>query len=174
MEAVQDPDRNFFDEALLRLKAELRVLSDKDVAKHLGMKPTAFNVRKSRASFPREKVVAMGAEGKIDAAFVLTGVRSDVHAQLAKVRVASEMAARLPGSPEEKSAMAGLLFSSMAPAPDEQMLLDAYRAMDAAGKKALLSAALGVLPPASVAQNNQGDNAIQVAHAAGKVSIKRR
>lgn len=174
MEAVQEPDRNFFDEALLRLKAELRVQSDKDVAARLGMKPTAFNVRKSRASFPRDKVVTMGAEGKIDAAFVLTGVRSEVHAQLAKVRVASEMASQLPGSPEERSAMAGLLLNGMSLAPDEQMLLDAYRAMDAAGKKALLSAALGVSPPASVAQNNQGDNAIQVAHAAGKVSIKRR
>jgi len=62
----------------------------------------------------------------------------------------------------------------------EVELVNAYRAADAAGKAliaataAMAARAKGVSPPATVNQNSQGDNAIQVAHAAGKVSIKRR
>ena len=43
---------NSFKEKLLRLKNELNVASDKEIAEILGMKPTAFNGRKTRESFP--------------------------------------------------------------------------------------------------------------------------
>lgn len=110
----------------------------------------------------------------------------ELHARVDAVQTATKKASIDGLSRDEVARLQELLFFvetrdavgvrrvMSAPPTDEQMLLDAYRAMDAAGKKALLSAALGVSPPASVAQNNQGDNAIQVAHAAGKVSIKRR
>ena len=47
-----------FDAALLRLKGELKVRTDKEVAKRLGMSPTAFNDRKKHRSFPEDRVRA--------------------------------------------------------------------------------------------------------------------
>lgn len=74
----------------------------------------------------------------------------------------------------------GVKLLQPAPPADEQVLLESYRRCSQPARQtliqtaALLSAGMGPSPPASVTQNNQGDNAIQVAHAAGKVSIKRR
>lgn len=168
---------DFFSEALSRLKHELRVSKDGEVAALIGLGKTAFSERKKRGSFPDREVVALARnrpELGVDVAFVLTGVRAKTQATLAGIRAAADVAARMPGDDEGRALAAAAIARQIVLQSDEQMLLDAYRAMDAAGKKALLSAALGVSPPASVAQHNQGDNAIQVAHAAGKVSIKRR
>jgi transcriptional regulator with XRE-family HTH domain len=62
----------------------------------------------------------------------------------------------------------------------EVELVNAYRAADAAGQAliaataAMAAKARAVSPPAAIVQTSQGDNAIQIAKTAGKVSIKRR
>lgn len=67
-----------FGAALLRLKEQLRVHNDKEVAEALGMTPTAFNSRKGRGSFPEDKLLALKArrpELGLDIDYVLTGRR---------------------------------------------------------------------------------------------------
>lgn len=68
-----------FGAALLRLKEQLKVHSDKEVAEALGMKPTALNSRKTRGSFPEDKLLALIArrpELRLDAGYVMTGRHS--------------------------------------------------------------------------------------------------
>lgn len=64
--------------ALLRLKEQLVMQTDKQVADALGMSATAFNQRKARAAFPETEVLALSArrpELKLDVTYVLTGER---------------------------------------------------------------------------------------------------
>ena len=51
-----------FDEATLRLKQQLKVQSDKEVAEAIGMTPAAWNNRKKRDSFPTKEVFALAAQ----------------------------------------------------------------------------------------------------------------
>lgn len=70
-----------FGDALLRLKEQLRLHNDKDVALALGMTPTGFNSRKVRGSFPGDRVYALAAKRpdlRIDPDYVLTGQRGAV------------------------------------------------------------------------------------------------
>lgn len=70
-----------FGAALLRLKEQLRLHSDKEVAVALGMSPTALNARKARGVFPEDKLFALMSKRpdlKIDATYVLTGDRGGV------------------------------------------------------------------------------------------------
>lgn len=67
-----------FELALLRLKEQLQVQGDKEVAAMLGLSPTAFNERKRRDAFPEEKLIAFftnRSEAKLDVTYVLTGER---------------------------------------------------------------------------------------------------
>ena len=47
---------------LIRLKNELNVETDKEVAEYLGMTNNAFTVRKSRNSFPEKELFALKAK----------------------------------------------------------------------------------------------------------------
>jgi hypothetical protein len=68
---------NTFEERTLRLKQELRVTDDKDVAKALGLGVTNFSQRKVRNSFPELHLWAMVGKGaSVDVAYVLTGKRT--------------------------------------------------------------------------------------------------
>jgi phage repressor protein C with HTH and peptisase S24 domain len=69
---------DFFSDALNRLKHELRVSKDQEVAVALGMSRTAFSERKKRSSFPEREVLELGrTRPELDVKFVLTGVSSD-------------------------------------------------------------------------------------------------
>lgn len=68
---------NSFEQALLRLKQQVGVQTDKDVAEMLGMTTTAFNARKKRDAFPEDKLLAMVARRPdlvVDPQYVLTGM----------------------------------------------------------------------------------------------------
>lgn len=70
--------KNFL-EMLLRLKEQLGVQADKDVAAFLGMSPTALNQRKSRDVFPEKEVLALKSlrpELALDVDYIFTGIRS--------------------------------------------------------------------------------------------------
>lgn len=149
---------NSFEQALLRLKQQVGVQTDKDVAEMLGMTTTAFNARKKRDAFPEDKLLALVARRPdlaVDPQYVLTGMT-------AKDRFAAEHG-RLPASYLELTEWviggAGHFATGQskrrAPAvmtetgnpvtieeglpPDEQLLLEAYRGMTATARKALLA-----------------------------------
>ncbi|MBE2242466.1 MAG: helix-turn-helix domain-containing protein [Burkholderiaceae bacterium] len=67
---------NAFDQQLLRLKQELRVSEDQQVAELLGMTKAGLSARKRRQSFPRTKVEALAAgrpELRLDTVYIFTG-----------------------------------------------------------------------------------------------------
>lgn len=68
-----------FKNSLERLKHELRVSKDSEVAARLGMSKTAFSDRKKRESFPEREVVRLSAQNPeldLDVTYVLTGERA--------------------------------------------------------------------------------------------------
>ena len=67
---------NFFDEAALRLKQQLQVKTDKEVAEALGLSAVAWVGRKKRDNFPEVELYALAAKRpdlKINVEYVLTG-----------------------------------------------------------------------------------------------------
>ncbi len=71
-----------FERSLERLKHELRVSKDSEVAAKLGMSKTAFSERKKRGSFPEREVLRLIADSPdldLDVTYVLTGARASVH-----------------------------------------------------------------------------------------------
>ena len=76
---------NFFEEATLRLKQQLKVTEDNEVAELLGLKPTAWAMRKKRQSFPEKELYALAVkrpELNLDVDYVLTGIAREAHARL--------------------------------------------------------------------------------------------
>lgn len=64
-----------------RLKYELRVSKDQEVAAFLGLTKSAYSERKSRNAFPTKDLLAalqMRPELGIDGGYVLTGIRSQI------------------------------------------------------------------------------------------------
>lgn len=53
---------DFFDEATLRLKQQLKVTEDKQVAAVLGLSEGAWKMRKKRSSFPMQEIFDLAAE----------------------------------------------------------------------------------------------------------------
>ncbi len=86
-----------FSEVLERLKHELRVSKDQEVADFLGMSKTAFAERKRRGVFPEEKLLAVAAgHPNVDVGYVLRGIRrGEEHtasaAQVLRVRVLASL-----------------------------------------------------------------------------------
>jgi transcriptional regulator with XRE-family HTH domain len=73
---------NFFDETVLRLKQQLRVTQDQDVAAALGFSKHAWSKRKSARNFPETELYALAAkrpELGLDVGYVLTGERMTEH-----------------------------------------------------------------------------------------------
>lgn len=67
-----------FGEALLRLKQQTQLHSDKAIAELLGLSEKAFSARKTRDVFPEDKLFALAAKRpdlEIDVAYVLAGSR---------------------------------------------------------------------------------------------------
>lgn len=68
---------NFFEEATLRLKQQLNVTEDQEVAAALGLSKHAWMGRKKRESFPFKEVAALAhnrPELKLDYEWIATGV----------------------------------------------------------------------------------------------------
>ena len=105
-----------------RLKQQLGVQSDKDVAQALGLSPTAFNQRKARKAFPEKELLALIAKRPdlgLDFDYVTLGTHSQVFEASAK------KAAKAPlTSPDER--MAGL-FAALSPASRKEVLAMALR-----------------------------------------------
>ena len=67
---------NFFDEATLRLKQQLKVTEDKQAAEALGLTGNAWTMRKRRSAFPEKELRALAQQRPelgLDVDYVLTG-----------------------------------------------------------------------------------------------------
>lgn len=72
---------NSFADKLLRLKNELKIQDDKDIAEILGLGVKAFSARKVRDSFPEKELFALKAkrpELNLDIDYILLGTRKEV------------------------------------------------------------------------------------------------
>lgn len=174
---------DFFEEATLRFKQQLGVTQDKDAAEALGLSPRAWAGRKKRGSFPESEIYALAAKRPdlgLDVAYVLTGVPSAAHAALGQVKAASQLAQRLGGTAQEQARAAEVLYQQMHGQPltgDEQMLIDAYRELEAAGRRKALAYVLGLSPvggqsPSDAAPHNSapGTDLIQTAASGTRVT----
>ena len=132
---------NFFEEASLRLKQQLKLTEDRQVAEAIGMTSNAWTMRKRRGAFPEKELRAAAQQRpdlQIDVNYVLTGGPN--------VAVAMGCDPKTVAGPV---AMA-LATDAQAAQEDEARLLAAFRAADSAGRAAILMAAKGI---ASLAQN---------------------
>lgn len=71
---------NDFGSVLLRLKGQVHLHADKEIAALLGLSDKAFHARKTRSAFPADKLFALAAkrpELNIDVNYVLNGKRSE-------------------------------------------------------------------------------------------------
>ena len=105
---------DFFDEAALRLKQQLRVTEDKQAAEALGMTGNAWTMRKRRNSFPTKELRALAQQRPelgIDVEYVLTGGTLSTHQRQAQRAAAAHVQA-LPGSPEDRQLFVDLLEQS--------------------------------------------------------------
>ena len=80
-----------FKEKLLRLKNELHLEDDKDIAEVLGLNVKAFSARKARGSFPEKELFALKAKRPdldLDTDYILLGIRQnfDVFREIHKPR----------------------------------------------------------------------------------------
>lgn len=110
---------NSFDAQIGRLKGALQLKEDQEVAELLGMGKAAFSARKTRGSFPADKLRALAQQRpdlNIDVDYVITGV---AQAALEMIRAAQE------GKPLQKVTA------------DERALLVDYRACSALDKHAI-------------------------------------
>ncbi len=155
----------FFEQALLRLKDQLQVQTDKEVAKLLGMAPTSFNERKKRDSFPRDKLMAL--------AVTRPDLHIDVHYVLAdfptlSTSLAHQQAARAAAQ-QDAAALAAL-------SSEERVLLDYFRQASPPVRKAALGALLSAVPEARVSggihQTSHAQGGVQVGLAMGQVKVK--
>lgn len=73
---------NSFSDKLLRLKNELKIEKDKEIAEILGIKPTTFNSQKKAGrDFPEKELFALKAkrpELNLDIDYILLGTRKEV------------------------------------------------------------------------------------------------
>ena len=102
---------------LERIKHELDLKKDKDVAEFLGLEPKAFSIRKKRDSIPVDAVRAAAFEHpelNADWGYILTGRR--------------EKSVKMPSEKLSK---------------EEQELLDLFRQANDLGRAVILSAARG-------------------------------
>ena len=109
-----------FVDFLERIKQELDLKKDKDVAQFLGLEPKAFSIRKKRDSIPVDAVRAAAYEHpemNVDWSYILTGRRNE--------------AVKKKASPSD-----GL-------SPEERELLAMFRAASGLGRAVILSAARG-------------------------------
>ncbi len=169
-----------FEEAALRLKQELRVKADKDVAGALGLSPVAWVGRKKRGKFPEVELRALAQqrpELAIDVEYVLTGGRMSPHERQAIDR-ATQFTSELEGldaaSRQRLMALAhqaGLDTARAAIEPlsdDERELLEMFRAAPLAAKVNAIKALQGNARKGGMSQTQQTFNAPVSGRVAGR------
>ena len=93
----------FFDEAALRLKQQLKVTENKEVAKALGMTANAWAMRKRRGVFPEMELRALAQQRPelgVDVEYVLTGEKLTPEQRLKQEKWRAEIPAKPPGDEE--------------------------------------------------------------------------
>ncbi|WP_150538949.1 helix-turn-helix domain-containing protein [Actinobacillus vicugnae] len=135
--------KNFTD-CLNRLKTELSLTMDKDIAAFLGLSKSAFAERKRRGVFPEEALRLADLSNphlKLDVEYILTGKKGNIHSFLAKhsnevIETAPEdvMTAEVFITPKDADTNVLLNF-------EETLLLSNYRRSDSKGKKAIFDMA---------------------------------
>lgn len=144
---------NSFKEKLLRLKNELNVSTDKEVAAFLGMNTSAFTVRKSRGSFPEKELFALIAKRpdlNLDIDYILLGHRRETYEAIAQ-----EMLKDMP-KPDEPRFDPNREMENLMPA--ENLLLQYFRTADKEGKEMILN----VAKMAAKANTTQGNFATKM------------
>lgn len=158
---------DLFEAAALRLKQQLAVAQDKEVAHLLGLSPRAWAGRKQSGSFPEKELRALAQQRPelgIDVDYVLTGegmrhitgrlgakeqaladaaLTAGIAAAGDKERAAAVVGGRLSAK-ETATLTAGVAMPMPAEVTDEARLLAAFRASDSAGRAAILLSAQGV------------------------------
>lgn len=113
---------NFFEEATMRLKQQLGVTQDKEIAEALGLSPQSWAGRKKRNLWPEKEFLALMAKRPdlgLDFDYVTLGHHSQVFDASAK------QAAKTPlTGPDER--MAGV-FAALSPASRKEVLAVALR-----------------------------------------------
>lgn len=95
---------NFFAEATLRLKQQLKTTQDKEIALALGLSAQAWAGRKKRDNFPEKELRALAQrcpELGIDVEYVLTGGLLSTHQRTALKEGRDQLQAD-PATPEDK------------------------------------------------------------------------
>lgn len=124
---------NIFKESTLRLKQELHVTQDKEVAALLGLSPRAWAGRKERGVFPDKELLSLmqkRPELNLDFDYVTTGIRAAVYDGFAK-----------EGQPEHYAEPSKIGDLADLISVNEHNILHAYRTADDSGKQALISVA---------------------------------
>lgn len=121
--------KSTFEESLARLKQQLGVATDREVAALLGLTEKAFNARKARGAFPEDKLYALAArqpELGLDPDHVLSGTNKQSRTK--------ERLDALPARLKELRGMQDLAtFSAKVGIPvNVLMLLESGRAMPTA------------------------------------------
>lgn len=125
---------NSFKEKLLRLKNELKISTDKEVAAVLGMKPTAFAERKKTNSFPDKQVFDLAREHPdLDIDYILLGHRRETYEAIER-----EMLKDMPKADEVRFNPNKEMGNLM---PAENLLLQYFRSADKESKETILNVA---------------------------------
>ncbi len=133
-----------FEDQLARLKTALALPEDQDVAELLGMTKAAFSARKSRGSFPVDKLKALAADRpklKLDVRYVLTGVSDELERRLAAVGTATKIAGLANDGRTGRRAVQQAAFEALVGSlsADEQQLVHYFRNADERGRALLLA-----------------------------------
>lgn len=129
-----------FEEKLLRLKQEVKLSEDQEVAALLGLSKAAFADRKKRDAFPDEKLWALAQKRpdlKVDVLAVLTGISSKGHAKIALEEQASKLlphGANDLASIKKSKVKIKAAMSSKAESEREVLLLESFRQANDQGK----------------------------------------
>lgn len=182
---------NHFEEASLRLKQQIGVLQDKDLAEVLGFKSAAWVKRKARNAFPDAELYALAAKRpdlKIDVLYILTGISAYGQAEMALSARASKLLPEEATTFDEikahsiatQNAMRDAQQAAGKPAPlpnDQQMWLDCYLGWGPAMQRRELARALGLTDTVPEVTPDKGPGAGQIGgtysqHASGDGSIQ--
>ncbi len=142
-----------FKEKLLRLKNELNLEDDKDVAEILGLGVKAFSARKTRNSFPEKELFALMAKRpdlNLDIDYILLGHRRETYEAIAQ-----EMLKDMSSSDEPRFDPERPMENLM---PAENLLLQYFRTADKEGKETILN----VAKMAAKANTTQGNSATKM------------
>ena len=150
---------NLFSESLSRLKFQLRVSKDQEVAAALGLSKTAFSERKKRGSFPEREVLDLcKSRPELDSHYILTGITGVAMAQLdAKQK-------RMSADVEAGGSYSTVVKKERAASVNEQRRADALVTMfinaDEESKRAMEEASTLVLVPQHDVQASAGGGSV--------------